>query len=65
MNSGGNLATVKRRATDEQGRLLGTACRNPLLITQEYEVELENGETDRIFANKLAVNLHLQLDDKG
>ena len=26
---------------------------------------MENGETDRIFANKLAVNIYSQLDDEG
>ena len=64
-NMGGNLATVRRRATDERGRPIGVANRNPLLDTREYEVELENGETDRIFANKLAVNIYSQLDDEG
>ena len=64
-NSGGNLATVKRRTTDINGRPTGTAHSNPLLDTREYEIELEDGTTDRIFANKIAENIYAQVDDEG
>ena len=45
-NSGGNITTMKRRATDANGFLIGRAHNNPLLYTREYEVELEDGTTD-------------------
>jgi len=64
-NNGGNLATVTKRATDEYGAPLGTAHRNPMLDTQEFEIELESGETDKIMANQIAANLYSQLDDEG
>ena len=33
--------------------------------SREYEIELEDGTMDRIFANKIARNLYSQVDDKG
>ena len=38
-NNPGNLATVKRRVTDFDGRPVGHAHANPILNTREYEVE--------------------------
>ena len=64
-NGGGNIATVKSRVTDVNGRPIGTANNNPLLDDREYEIELEDGTTDRIFANKIAENIRSQLDDEG
>ena len=64
-NDGGNLATVKRRVTDMHGRPSGTAHNNPMLDSREYEIELEDGTVDRIFANKIAQNLYSQVDDEG
>ena len=64
-NSGGNLVTVKRRATDDRGNGLGTAHNNPMLDTRQYDVELEDGTSDRIFANKIAANIYSQVDDEG
>ena len=64
-NIGGNLATVKSRLTEINGRPLGTANNNPLLDDREYENELEDDTTDRIFANKIAENIYSQLDDEG
>ena len=64
-NNGGNIATVKRRATDYEGRPLGAAHKLAALDTREYEVELEDGTTDRIMANKIAANIYSQLDDEG
>ena len=54
VNGGGNLVTVKSRLTDINGRPIGTAHNNPSLDDREYEIELEDGTTDRIFANKIA-----------
>merc|ERR1711923_307748 len=64
-NNGGNIATVKRRATDYEGRPLGATHKLTALDTREYEVELEDGTTDRIMANKIAANIYSQLDDEG
>jgi len=64
-NGGGNIATVKSRVTNVNGRPIRTANNNPLLDNQEYEIELEDGATDRIFANKIAENIYSQLDDEG
>lgn len=64
-NSGGNLATVRRRVTDFSGRPVGSAHSNPILDTREYEIELEDGTTDRIFANKIAENIYAQVDEEG
>jgi len=64
-NNGGNLATVKRRATDIHGNMIGKSNANPLLDTALYEVELEDGTMDRIFANTIANNIYSQLDNEG
>ena len=58
-------ATVVRRVVDESGTPVGSAHNNPLLDTREYEIELEDGTTDRIFANKIAENLWTQCDSEG
>ena len=41
------IATVKWRVTDANGFGIGRAQNNPLLDTIDYEVELEDGTTDR------------------
>ena len=55
-NEGGNLATAKSRLTNINDRPIGTAHNNPLLDDREYEIELEDGTTDRIFANKNTIH---------
>ena len=64
-NNGGNLATVIRQATDEYGMPILQAHRNPILDTREFEVELENGETEKIMTNQISANLYSQLDNEG
>ena len=64
-NSGVNIDTVKRRATDANGFAIGQAHNNPLLDTRNYEVELEDGTTDSYFANFVAYNMYSKLDSKG
>ena len=64
-NAGGNIATVKRRATDASGKPLGNAHSKIALDTREYEIELEDGTEDRIMANKIAANIYSHLDDEG
>ena len=36
-----------------------------MLDTRKFEVELENGETDKIMANQISANLYYKLDDEG
>jgi hypothetical protein len=64
-DNGGNLATVKRRVTDSDGRPVGTPHRNPLLDTTLYEVELDDGTYDQYSANTIAENIYAQTDDEG
>lgn len=64
-NNGGNLATVTRRVTDDNGNMVGKAHPNPLLSTAEYEVTLEDGTTDKYFANVICENIYSQLDSEG
>ena len=54
-----------RRATDDYGETIEQAHRNQMIDTRESEVDLENGETDKIIANQIAANLYSQLDDEG
>jgi hypothetical protein len=63
INNPGNIATkatVLRHKMDAQGNHA-----NPLLDTQEYIVELEDGSYDSYFANTIAENLYTQCDTEG
>ena len=64
-NNGGNLATVIRRATDESRVKIGQAHRKPIMDTRKFEVDLENGETNKIMTNQIAANLYYQLEYEG
>ena len=64
-NSGGNIATVKRCATNANRFEIGRVHNNPLTDTREYEVDLEDGTTDRYFANVIAENVYSRLNSKG
>ena len=65
-DGGGNVATaVKSCTTDINGRSTGIVNNNPLLDSQEYEIEMGDRTADRLFANKIAKNIHSQLDDEG
>ena len=35
-----------------------------MLDTREFEVDLVNGDTDKIMANQITANLYSQLDDE-
>ena len=65
VNSGGNIANEKSCVTDINGREAEIANNNTLLGSREYVIEMEDGMMDRIFANKIARNIYLQLDDEG
>ena len=58
-------ATFKRRVLDTLGNPVDRAHAYPLLDTSEYEVELEDGTTDRYFANVIAENLWDMWDVEG
>ena len=64
-NNSGNLVTVIRRATDEYGASIVQVHRNPILYTREFEVELKNGETEKIMPNQIYAKLYSQLYNEG
>ena len=64
-NSGFNIATMKRIATDTNGFAIGRAHNNPLLYNREYYIELEDGTLDSYFANVIAENFYSTLYSKG
>ena len=64
-NNGGNIGTVKRQATDRDGFAIGKPHSNIALDTREYEIEMDDGTTKRLLANKIAANLYAMMDDEG
>ena len=64
-DGGGNTATMKSCVTNINGRAIGIANNNPLLNSQDYEIEMEDGTTYRLFANKIDENIYSQLDNEG
>ena len=58
-------ATVKRRATDHEGKLVGEFNENPLLNTAVYDVELSDGVVREYSANIIAENIYQQVDSNG
>ena len=58
-------ATVKRRATDHEGKLVGEFNENPLLNTTVYDVELSDGVVREYSANIIAENIYQQVDSNG
>jgi hypothetical protein len=62
---GKRQATVKKRARDYDGHLLGSQHRNPQLDQREYEIEYDDGTSQRMFGNIIAANLYAQMDEDG
>jgi hypothetical protein len=62
---GPELATVKKRLKDEQGRPIGRANSNPILDTRLYEVEFPDGHKAALAANTIAENMFAQTDLEG
>jgi hypothetical protein len=62
---GPELARVKRRKTDQDGKPIGRAHQNPILDTRVFEVEFLDGETAAMTANAIAENLFAQVDQEG
>ena len=62
---GPELARVKRRKTDRDGKPIGRANKNPILDTRVFEVEFLDGHTAAMTANAIAENLFAQVDQEG
>jgi hypothetical protein len=62
---GPELARVKRRKTDRDGKPIGRAHKNPILDTRVFEVEFLDGHTTAMTANGIAENLFAQVDQEG
>lgn len=58
-------ATVKKRARDDDGNIIGRSHRNPILDTGLYEVEFEDGNLHTYTANIIAESLYEQVDEHG
>ena len=58
-------ARVKRRAVEQDVRLIGRQRNNPLLDSQRYKVEYLDGTTEVLTDNIIAENLLSQVDDQG
>ncbi len=56
---------VTKRLRDAEGPPIGTAHNNPMLDTQEYEIEFRDGHNESLSANLTAHHLYSQIDDKG
>ena len=67
INSNGEtaMATVTKRAKDNEGNAIGKRNSNPLLDTREYECTMEDGSVYRYNANVIAENIYSQCDDEG
>ena len=63
--NGPQLARVKKRLRDEDGKPIGKPNSNPLLDTRMYEIEYLDGQRRAITANQIADNLFAQIDDEG
>jgi hypothetical protein len=62
---GKKRATVKSRARDYDGNLIGRHHKNPQLDQREYVIEYDDGTSDRMFGNIIAANLYAQMDETG
>ena len=56
---------VTKRCRDDKGEGIGTASKNVLLDTREYDVELSDGTYEKFQANTIAENIFAQTDDEG
>ena len=58
-------ATVKQRAIDDDGKLLGVETFNPITDTRIYEVDYLAGTVENIAANVISENLLSQVYQEG
>ena len=54
--------SVRRRKRDVEGNTIGRANRNPILDTQAYEVEFEDGSMSTYSENVIAESMYAQCD---
>ena len=62
---GSRQATVKRCVRNDNGTVVGTQHRNPLIYTREYELDYNNVTHDQYFANVIADSIYSQINSKG
>ena len=65
LNNEMQMATVKRRSTDEHGKDMGIFDPNPFLNTLTYDVEFIDSTVKNFGANVIAQNLYSQVDEHG
>ena len=58
-------ARVTKHMKDNEGKPIGTAHKNPLLDTRQYEVMYLDRTTETMTANIIAENLLAQVDKEG
>jgi Reverse transcriptase (RNA-dependent DNA polymerase) len=63
--NGPELARVKKRLKDNDGKPIGVANANPILDTRVFEVEFLDGHTVSMTANAIAESLFAQVDSEG
>ena len=61
---GPNRSTVRRHVEDLDGAKMGTYNRNPLMDSQEYNLDYDDGTHDHSFINIIAENLYSQVDSE-
>ena len=59
------MATVKKRALDKDGQVMGKYHENPLMDSRLYEIEYSDGTYDTMSANIITENLLMQVNDQG
>jgi hypothetical protein len=59
------FAKVTKQLSDKEGRPIGVAHDNPLLDTQEYEVEFLDRHRESLSANIIARHTFSQVDEEG
>ena len=58
-------AIVKKRAVDVEGMPIGVPNDNPMLDTQQYEVQFSDGTMETLTTNVIAENILSQVDNEG
>ena len=56
--------SVRRRKRDVEGNTIGRANSNPILDTQSYEAEFEDGSMSTYSANVITESVYAQCDEE-
>ena len=64
-DNGPEFARVKKRLKYKDGRVIGTASKNPILDTRMYEVEYTDGYKTTMALNAIAIIFLAQVDQDG